>query len=90
MRKELAQFATRMEFTLQENDNKPHWSGSTQNYLHHALNRKNEKLQGAVCDNNHGQVIRHAVDLANYAMMLADNAINKMERKQQEEPIDHA
>ena len=83
MRKQLEQFATRMEFTLQENDNKPHWTGCTQNYLHHALTRKNAKLLDAVCSNNHGQVIRHAVDVANYAMMLTDNAINKMERQQE-------
>lgn len=85
MRTELEQFALRMEHKLQENDNKPHWSGLTMNLLMHELTKKHARLLDAVCDNNHGQIIRHSADLANYAMMLADNAHNKMQRRQDNE-----
>lgn len=81
LRPEVADFAQRMEFVLQENDDKSHWSGETQNILNYNLEQARQKLHDAVCGNDHGLVIKYAVHVANYSMMLADNAANKQTRK---------
>lgn len=81
LRPELASFAIRMEHVLQENDDKLHWRNMTQDILAHELNRNLNKLRDAVAGNVHGQTIKRAINVANYAMMLADNAVRKMERK---------
>jgi len=80
MRPEVIDFSQRMEFVLQENDDKSHWSEATQNYLQAKLEASQAKLHNAVCDNKHGEVVKQAVHVANYAMMLADNAVRLQAR----------
>ncbi len=80
MRTEVEQMAQRMEFALQENDSRDPWQECSQNYLDHMLRKCEEKLQYAVCGNDHGAVIKHATNVANYAMMLADNAARLQNR----------
>lgn len=74
MREVLQTFANRIEFKLQENDDKPHWNDLTFNLLHHMLNTSNNKLQLAVCSNDPAGVIKHSVNVAAYSMMLCDKA----------------
>lgn len=78
IRKELEEFSVRQEFVLQENDIKQHWSRCTQDYLNSKLQKSAHKLQNAVCSNDCGAVIKYSVDVANYCMMLADNAKTKL------------
>ena len=60
-----------MEFRLKENDWKSHWSTATNQYL----NMKIEEKSRLVRETKGLEMIRHAVDLANYCMMKADNAL---------------
>jgi hypothetical protein len=64
-------FAHRMEMTLREHDDRPEWTCETQEYLWSRLMDECMELSQAI-DNGNG-VIDEAVDVANFAMMIADN-----------------
>ena len=85
MRNELQLFAQRMEFVLQENDDKKPLSDCTQNYLEHKLRQHENKLQLAVCGNKHGVVMQEATHVAIYCMALSDNAKRLQTRAQTDE-----
>ena len=81
MRTEVMDMAIRMEHVLQANDDKEHWSKSSQNYLEHLVRTKHfDKLKYAVCANDHAAVIKQAVDISNYCLMLVDNAARLQSR----------
>jgi len=74
VRPELRQFALRMEERLRANDHKSHWANSTEDMLFVRLEEELEELRGAVAVGMKDAVIHEAADVANFAMMLADNS----------------
>ena len=73
-RQEVIAFADAMETKLRANDWKSHWSGCTKQYLSMRLTQEREELRRAIADGDADQIIAEAADVANFAMMLADNA----------------
>jgi NTP pyrophosphatase (non-canonical NTP hydrolase) len=76
VRSEVAWFAEIMEQKLSENDHKAHWSGFGYGWLLHRLRQETGELERAInlgkCDAE--QIAREAADVANFSMMIADNA----------------
>jgi len=70
IRKEVMWFARRMELKLRENDHKDHWTGCDFEYLFRRLMEESTELHAAFLDDQ----IDEAADVANFAMMIADNA----------------
>lgn len=71
-------FAEEMEQQLRRNDYKHHWSG----FHNHLINRmavKSRALKRAwnAKKPQTDKIVRLAADVANYAMMIASNAVNK-------------
>lgn len=96
IRKEVKQFANRMESVLQENDYKNHWSKCSYAHLLEQLKIEVAELDtglecfvigqamprdlsGASTREQYGEVEKEAVDVANFAMMIADNLRNLRE-----------
>ncbi|WP_134705152.1 hypothetical protein [Ammoniphilus sp. YIM 78166] len=78
MRQVLEWFAEEMEKKLQENDHKAHWSEADGDYLISRMEQEMDELMKAMIDVQFGngdpiQVIKEAADVANFAMMIADN-----------------
>ena len=74
IRKEVAVFAAVMEQKLSENDHKRHWSHCSRQYLFTRLHQETKELSRAVrCGEGALAVLREAADVANIAMMIADN-----------------
>ncbi len=71
LRPQLRWFAGRCEAKLRENDRKPHWSGCDHTYLHQCLLNAAHALRSPV---DALATLHAACNVANYAMMLADNA----------------
>lgn len=75
----LAWFAQEMERRLRVNDHKPGWEDLTDAWLLHRLRQETQELTLALASFK-GQparayaVIEEAADVANFAMMVADNA----------------
>jgi NTP pyrophosphatase (non-canonical NTP hydrolase) len=68
-------FADRMEVQLRANDHKTGWLGHTFDSLRKRLDEEAYELRGAVKDNKGAaEIVREAADVANFAMMIADNA----------------
>jgi len=70
VRPEVIWFARAMEAKLRLNEDKDHWSGETQDYLFTRLLEEVAELSGEI---PHGEMVTECVDVANFAMMLADN-----------------
>jgi len=86
IRPEIADFAQRMEFVLQNHDSKSPWQDSTQNFLEHMVRTKHfDKLKYAVCGNDHAEVIKQATHISNYCMMICSNAVNLQTRSKSDE-----
>lgn len=78
MRQVLEWFAEEMEKKLQENDHKVHWSEVDGDYLISRMEQEMVELMKAIIDVRFGsgdpkEVIYEAADVANFAMMIADN-----------------
>ena len=79
LRPEVQWFAEQMERTLRKNDHKGGWQVDSSGALLTRLKEETEELQAALIQ---GQdiapeySIKEAADVANFAMMLADNARN--------------
>jgi len=85
-REEVEWFAAEMEKKLTENDHKGHWSNCTYGYLLDRLPQELAELETAVynlhqargkfgsVDPEVAALIAEAADVANFAMMIADNA----------------
>ena len=67
-------FASIMQDKLDENDHKDHWSGRTMQYLFTRLSQEMKELSRANKKKlSPDEVDREAADVANFAMMIADN-----------------
>ena len=73
-------FAEQMEQQLRANDRKGGWSRETWRWLLDRLLDEAHELEAACLSGEGASIIREAGDLANFAMMIADNAIRD-ERK---------
>lgn len=68
-------FAEQMERKLRENDHKGGWNNCDALYLIGRINQEMDELQAAIMDGEGPfEIAREAVDVANYAMMIADQA----------------
>lgn len=76
MRAALKWFATVMEAKLQRNDHKAHWSGMTLRQLRYRLQQELGELDRALAGGDTANIILEAADVANFAMMIADNTLN--------------
>lgn len=73
MRKEVLKHAEMMETQLVANDYKGGWKGCSTEYLLNKLMQNVKQLSNAT----HTSIaVRHLVNISNYAMMLADNAMD--------------
>jgi NTP pyrophosphatase (non-canonical NTP hydrolase) len=78
-RAEVAWFADQMELKLKENDHKVHWSECSLDFLIHRLYQEADELWNAIRDRKPSiEIIRECADVANFAMMIADN-VRKLE-----------
>jgi len=71
LRREVRLFADEMERVLRLNDQKEHWSYLPIEDLLDRLEEEVEELREAL--ESDGEVEIEAVDIANFAMMIADN-----------------
>lgn len=74
LRPVVREFAAGMEAKLRMNDHKPHWRTCSLEYLRARLSQEVAELDGALEDGDPRLVRGEAVDVANFAMMLADVA----------------
>lgn len=73
-RPEVKWFAKQMERKLIANDHKPHWHREETEWLLHRLVEEVKELLNAVYMEPTVNIIDEAADVANIAMMIADNA----------------
>ena len=74
-RKQVIEFADSMESKLKENDHKSGWGNLTSSYLLLRLREEVDELEHAIRSGKSSkEVISEAADVANFSMMLADNA----------------
>lgn len=71
LRQEVRDFAEAMEMALQENAWKGHWRHCTGTYLFNRLRGEVNELARA---KDAAERLKEAADVANFAMMIADNA----------------
>lgn len=95
LRKSVAWFAQKMEEKLRENDDlKKHWSSMDEDDLLDLMRGEFEELfekcsnigfdiffKKITCDKKIESLILECADIANYAMMIADNAREKLKGK---------
>lgn len=75
IRPEVRWFAKRMEAKLRANDHKQHWSKLHKDYLIERLFQEANELWLAIRNGESAEnIIQEAADVANFAMMIADNA----------------
>ena len=67
-------FAEAMEKRLAQNDSKSGWEGCDVEYLLEALDEEVQELKNALITEKPKRILKEATDIANYAMMIADNA----------------
>lgn len=72
-RAEVQAFAILMERKLRANDHKSHWSGCTLTYLLQRLDDEVAELRAAKY--SRARRAEECVDVANFAMMIADTAV---------------
>jgi len=70
-------FSKHMEALLRENDHKGGWEGSTYGYFLDHIEVHLIKLRQALERRDTHDIVHEAADLANYAMMIADNVKNR-------------
>lgn len=73
LRDEVVWFSELMEETLKKNDYKGGWENCDVEYLLQRLELELDELTIATLNGNNEDVIREATDVANFAMMVADN-----------------
>jgi len=73
VRPAVAAFAMAMELKLRRNDHKKHWRECSIEYLLKRLGDEVEELRMVIeANGSAGTVLGEAVDVANFAMMIAD------------------
>lgn len=65
---------------LGENRYKGHWSDMSQKWLLNRLRQETGELRRAIEGGKATEIAREAADVANFAMMIADNALREEER----------
>jgi|LGOV01.1.fsa_nt_gb NTP pyrophosphatase (non-canonical NTP hydrolase) len=81
-RKPVAEFVSAMENKLKGADHKPHWSTCSVDYLFGRLLDEVEELTEAFDTGQSPEEIRdECADVANFAMMIADNIMKKKDSK---------
>ena len=92
-RKGVQWFAERMENKFRENDDKDGWGDSSSDYLFKRMDEEYEELKDKArqigwhifcagdCEDYIDQFIDECADIANFAMMIADNAERKKGKK---------
>lgn len=73
LRREVRLFAEQMELKLRKNDHKGHWDVCTPEYLLNRMKEEVKELAAIVYSENSQAIIGEAADVANFAMMIADN-----------------
>ena len=76
-RKEVKWFAEQMEKKLQKNDHRSGWKDADEDFLLQRLQEEILELKDEICEShiyNSKKVIEECADVANFAMMIADNA----------------
>lgn len=81
IRTELLRFAESMEIKLKQNDFKEAWGLCAISYLFGQLKEEVHELHVAINDGDVQKIIDECVDVANYAMMIADNHSPKEHRE---------
>jgi hypothetical protein len=74
IRAEILFLAVEMEKKLAEHPDRPGWRGESNDYLFNRLLIELAELQEAIAFGPEIEIIRESADVANFAMMLADNA----------------
>ena len=74
LRPEVAAFAQEMERKLRANDHKEHWSALSRQRLFMRLTQERTELRRACERGDPVEILAEAADVANFAMMIADNA----------------
>jgi len=74
IRGEVRWFAAEMERKLRLNDRRGGWAESHQDWLLDRLRAEARELDGALQSGGTYKIIDEAADVANFAMMIADNA----------------
>jgi len=77
MRAEVERFADVMEERLKENDHKGGWLTCSSEYLLRRLREEVDELETALTEDSNDDLIAEAADIANFAMMIADKAIQQ-------------
>lgn len=75
-RREVLEFAGLMEERLTANDHKSHWEGEDMGWLLERLKEEVQELQQEIDPgdlSNHEAICNECADVANFAMMIADN-----------------
>lgn len=72
-------FSRQMEERLRQNDHKSGWQHDNWDALIRRLREETEELIDACRDMGPNSVVRECADIANFAMMIADNARQEME-----------
>jgi len=73
-RKAILRFTNDMELKLCKNDHKDHWSGMSLQYLSMRLTQERKELERAIKSKDAIKIVEECADVANFAMMIADNA----------------
>ena len=67
-------FARLMRDKLRANKHKAHWSACSDSWLMSRLWDEHAELLGAIARGTDDEIISECADVANFAMMIADNA----------------
>ena len=80
LRPALVKFSRHMEDRLRAHDDRPGWSNEPFDYLYGRMLFKSDELPWG---KDKSLAIKNAVDIANYAMMIADNLSAEQELEDQ-------
>lgn len=75
VRREIKYFARTMEDRLQANDHKGGWKECSLRWLLQRLREETKELQTAMREDAPEWIRKEAADVANFAMMIADNSM---------------
>lgn len=70
-------FSNDMYIKLRENSHKAHWNTVTTEWLLNRCMEELNELQEALGNEDPGDIVRECADVANFAMMIADNVRNE-------------
>jgi len=70
----VADFAVHMTHKLLLNRHKPHWSNYTNDQLFERVKQETRELLLAIEDDDRKAIVEECADVANFLMMIADNA----------------